>query len=163
MSDEAATADTPTVEQDAAPVPDPAAQPETDWKARAREWEKRAKANAVAAKRLEEIEASQKSEAEKLTEANASLKAEAESARVELLRFRVGTSYGLPAEAIERLKGADEDELKADAEKLSALFKVTPPVAGPATERLRPGNAGVPEDTPDSKTIAAKILERRYG
>lgn len=45
---------------------EPPAKPATDWKARSREWERRAKANAAAAKRLEEIEAANQTEAEKL-------------------------------------------------------------------------------------------------
>lgn len=40
---------------------------------------------------------------------------------LENLRLKVGTAAGLPADLIERLRGASEDELKADAEKLKAF------------------------------------------
>ena len=138
--------------------------PSTDWKAESRKWERQAKANAEAAKRLEEIEASSKSETEKLAESNAALKREAETARLELMRWKIGTAAQLPAEAIARLQGSDEDELTADAEKLAQLFTpATPPVAGPPAERLRPGTSGnPPEDAPDPKKLAASVLERRY-
>jgi hypothetical protein len=39
------------------PAPEPGAKPEPDWKAQARKWEERAKANAGAAKKLADIEA----------------------------------------------------------------------------------------------------------
>ena len=55
-------------------IPDPAQ--ETDWKAMSRKWEAQAKANAAAAKRLNELEESQKTEEQKRLEQVANLQAE---------------------------------------------------------------------------------------
>lgn len=106
-----------------APEPAEAAQPETDWKAKAREWEKRAKENSKAAQRLAEIEDAQKSDAEKASERIAALEAEAAQARADALRYRVGVAQGLPPEFISRLQGTTEEELVADAASLAELVK----------------------------------------
>lgn len=42
------------------------------------------------------------------------------------LRTQVALKYGIPYELAERLQGADEESLQADAEKLSALMKPKP-------------------------------------
>jgi thioesterase domain-containing protein len=63
------------------PGPDP--KPETDWKAEARKWEERAKANKDAAAKLAEIEAANQTEAEK-----AAARAEAAEKRAQELTDR---------------------------------------------------------------------------
>ena len=139
MSEEAAETapDTPTTE---------AAAPEVDWKAKSREWEKRAKANADAARRLAEIEESQKSEAQRAQEALAAAQSEAEKAKSEALRWRVGVAAGLPADAIGRLQGATEEELAADAQQLASLLAPQRPPGRPV-EQLQTTASG-PEPAP---------------
>jgi hypothetical protein len=79
---------------------------------------------------LEKFRDAQKTEAEKLAER--AQKAEAD--RANLLRRAVAAELGLPADLAERLRGDDEDELKADAEALKALLAPTPtPSNEPAT------------------------------
>ena len=91
------------------------------WKQKAREQEKRAKDNADAAKRLAEIEQSQKSEAEKTADRIKQLEAEAQTARQEALRFKVASKYGIDADRAELLlTGSDEDTMTRQAEALKA-------------------------------------------
>lgn len=71
-----------------------------------------AKANADAAKRLAEIEESQKSEAQKAADRIAALEREASEARSEALRARVSTETGVP---VDLLHGDDEDAIRAAA------------------------------------------------
>lgn len=84
------------------------------WKQKAREQEKRAKDNADAAKRLAEIEESQKTEAEKAADRIA--KAEAEVAGVpakvsEALRAHLVDLHGIEADDAELFLTATEPEL----------------------------------------------------
>lgn len=91
------------------------------WKAEARKWEAQAKANADAAKRLAEIEESQKSEAEKAADRIRQLEAETEAARREALRFKVATKHGIGDEDADLfLTGSDEETLTKQAERLAA-------------------------------------------
>lgn len=117
---EAAETEAPTAEQptDAQPKP---TETVDFWKAKARENEKRAKANADAAKRLAEIEDANKSEAEKAAERIRELEAEAEAARREALRFKVASKYGIGDEDADLfLTGSDEETLAKQAERLAA-------------------------------------------
>jgi hypothetical protein len=113
-----------------------------------RTWERRAKDNHDAAQRLPQIE-------QTLTETTQ--RAETAEQRVadlepENLRLRVALETGLPAELIDRLKGDNEDELKADAE---SLLKLVVPDGDPPARTPRPvpsqggdggGAAGLNED-----------------
>ncbi len=91
------------------------------WKQKAREQEKRAKENADAARRLAEIEESQKSEAEKAADRIRQLEQEADAARREALRFKVATKYGIGDEDADLfLTGSDEETLQKQAERLAA-------------------------------------------
>ncbi len=104
--------------------------PEVDWKARARDWEKRAKANADAATRLSELEESQKSETQKLADAKTAAEKDAADARSEALRWRVAAKHGISDEDAELfLSGTDEATLTKQAERL----------AGRAAERKTEG------------------------
>ena len=62
-------ADDTTTESTDQPTPDeaPEAKPEIDWKAKAREWETRAKANKTAADELAALKQAQMTEQERLT------------------------------------------------------------------------------------------------
>ena len=94
---------------------------ETDWKAEARKWEQRAKENKGAADELAQIRDAQKSDAERAAEALATAQAEAESARAELLRYRVAAQHGITdADDITLfLTGTDEDTLTKQATRLA--------------------------------------------
>lgn len=92
-----------------------------DWKAKAREWEKRAKENKSAADELAQIREAQKSEAEKAADALNVARAEAEQARAELLRYQVAAKHGITdADDISLfLTGTDEETLTKQATRLA--------------------------------------------
>ena len=101
------------------------------WKQKAREQEKRAKENADAAKRLADIEQSQKSEAEKAADRIKQLEDEASAARRDALRFKVASKHGISGEDADLfLTASDEETLTRQAERL----------AGRADERKKQGN-----------------------
>lgn len=77
----------------------------------------------------------------------------------ENLRIRIGAKHGLPEELIERLRGDNEDEILADAEKLLALVSPRRPPTAKPTERLRGG--GDPAQEPE-ETDVSKIGERMF-
>lgn len=94
--------------------------PDIDWKAKSREWERKAKANAGAAKRLAEIEEASKSETQKLADAKAAVEKERDAARTESMRLRVATKHGISTEDADLfLTGADEETLTRQAERLA--------------------------------------------
>lgn len=93
------------------------------WKALARENEKRAKANAEAAKKLQEIEDSKKSELEKLSEAQQVAERRAAEAEQRAMRLEVAAEKGLTPAQAKRLVGATREELEADADELLETFK----------------------------------------
>lgn len=106
-----------------APAAETAPAQETDWKAEARKWEERAKANRAASERLAEIEEASKTEAQKLAErAEAAEKALAE-ARADALRSRVIAKYGIPEDYHDFVVGDTEDDLEAKAEKVKKLIE----------------------------------------
>lgn len=92
------------------------------WKQKAREQEKRAKENAEARKRLDEIEAASKTEAEKSAERLAAETSRADAAEANLLRFQVAADKGIPAKAIKLLTGASREEIEASADEVLELI-----------------------------------------
>jgi hypothetical protein len=112
-------------------------QAEIDWKAKARDWEKRAKANAEAATKLAQLEESQKTEAQKLADRAAQAEKERDEARLDALRMKVGASKKLPADVIDLLKGDTEEELSAHADRLAEHFKASVRPSGSADQGAR--------------------------
>ena len=124
---------------------------EIDWKAKAREWEKRAKDNKSAADELAQIRESQKSDAEKAADALKTAQAEAESARAELLRYQIAAKHGITdADDIALfLTGADEETLTKQATRLADRAasdgKPRPPKPDPVQGRSGAGSASTAE------------------
>lgn len=83
-------------------------------------------------KRLQEFEDRDKTEAQKLAEAKTAAEREAATAKQELLRYRVAARKKLPAELANRLQGATEEEMEADADNLLQVFgqRATPSFDG---------------------------------
>lgn len=91
------------------------------WKAKAREQEKRAKENAEAAKRLSEIEESNKTEVQKAADRITSLEREVSTAKAEALRFKIAAKFNVTDEDADLfLTGTDEETLTKQAERLQA-------------------------------------------
>lgn len=120
MSEEITTPTTEEATTEA--VQEPQGSPETDWKAEARKWEARAKADHEAANQWREFETSQKSDVEKMADELARFKAEASEASTKLLKFEVASQKGIPAEALELLHGSTREELERAADKLLSLI-----------------------------------------
>ena len=105
------------------PAVEPGQEPqETDWKAEARKWEARAKENLasakqneIAARRLAEIEESQKTEAQKQQDALERAQRELADERSARERAEVAAAKGVPATL---LSGATREELEASAAAL---------------------------------------------
>lgn len=95
---------------------------ETDWKAEARKWESRAKenlksarANEDAAKRLADLEESQKTEAQKAQDRLEAAEKRAAELELKATRAEVAAAKGVPAEL---LSGSTQEELEAWADRL---------------------------------------------
>lgn len=127
------SAETAAVETTAAPAEDAAAEDTTEqkkptetvefWKSKAREQEKRAKENAAAAKRLADLEESQKSETQKLLERAEAAEGVAYALKaaeeIRDIKAKVSKQTGVPADV---LRGSDLDEIEAHAASLKALL-----------------------------------------
>jgi hypothetical protein len=128
---------------------------ETDWQAEARKWEKRskenlatAKANETAAKRLAELEESQKTEAQKAQERLDAAEKRAVELELKATRAEVAAAKGVP---VELLNGGTREELEASADAL-IQFKGAKP-NGPVI----PGQGTAP--AAGSKTTAELFAE----
>ena len=113
-----------------------------DWKAQARKWEARAKADKELADKYRQYEESQKTEYEKLQEELARFKAEAESATLAKTKLEVASEKQLPKEALDLLVGSSREELEAKAEALLSLIgKSVKPSIQPNPEQGKPANS----------------------
>jgi hypothetical protein len=132
------------------------------WKAKAREQEKRAKANAEAGKRLTEIEQSQKTEQEKITERLAAAERRAVDAERKVLAASVAAAKGVPASA---LIGEDEDALCRQADELIAWRDAATAKTNTPTVRrpVRSGTATGDEPNAGKERAAAALRSLRPG
>lgn len=97
------------------------------WKAKAREQETRAKANAEAALRLKDFEDRDKTEAQKLLERAEAAERRVAETETRALRLEVAAEKGLTPAQAKRLVGASRAELEADADELLETFKPADP------------------------------------
>jgi hypothetical protein len=160
---------------DPAPIPDPKVDEKpqgdtTDWKAEARKWEDRAKAdrakareNEDAAKRLKDLEDSDKTELQKATDAANAATKRADEAESRALRLEIAHEKGLTPAQAKRLVGGTREELEADADELVETFAPPAPDKTPSrskpTEALRPGASADKEPEPSGKEIAEEVLK----
>lgn len=110
----------------------PEAQPETKaepkpsetvdyWKQRARQNETQAKANADAAKRLQEIEDAQKTAEQKSAEQAAKVQRDLEAARSETLRYKAAATHRVSEDNFDLLGTGTEEEITARAQRVGSL------------------------------------------
>lgn len=123
---------------------EPQGKPEIDWKAEARKWEQRAKADHEAANNWREFELSQKSEYDKLADELSKYKSEASEASAKLLKLEVAAQKGVPTEALDLLPGSSREELEAAADKLLSLIaeQSKPNAPKPDLNQGKPAIAG---------------------
>jgi hypothetical protein len=105
---------------------------EPDWKAEATKWktlarkhESKVKELSPLAAKLKEIEDSQKSEIDKIKEREQALQVELQGYRVAEIRRAAASAAGLDSELAEFITAVDEEEAKAQAERLAERFKAT--------------------------------------
>lgn len=103
------------------PAPETPAQ-EIDWKAKARDWEKRAKENKTAAEELAQIKESQKTETQRLQDQLAEFQQKAETAERDRERLSIIAKHGIPADYHDLVQGADSEALEASAAKVKSLI-----------------------------------------
>jgi hypothetical protein len=125
-------------------VSEPQGSPEIDWKAEARKWETRAKADHEAANQWREFETSQKSEVEKMADELARFKAEASESSTKLLKFEVASQKGIPTDALDLLHGTTRQELESAADKLLSLIadQSKPNTPKPDLNQGKPSSGG---------------------
>ncbi|HET6916600.1 MAG TPA: hypothetical protein VFH56_10975 [Acidimicrobiales bacterium] len=143
---------------------------EIDWKAKAREWEKRAKDNFAQINELKPLadqfralEEASKSEAQRLADAAETAKREAEAARSDAIRYKVAATHGIDAEHFDLLGSGTEEEISARAEKIAALIaakaqaQATPtPLPTRPVEQMRPG--ATPGEAESAEDVLYKQL-----
>ncbi len=115
-----------------------------------------ARAAQAKAKKFDEAEAAQKSDLQKAQEEADQSKAELAAVQTELLRTRIASEKSLPSAFAQRLRGANAEEMQADADVLIAeLGKQYVPKAGsnPAST-----GAGVAGEAPDYEAMSPKEL-----
>lgn len=136
------------------PQDEPQGKPEIDWKAEARKWEQRAKADHDAANNWREFELSQKSEYDKLAEELSKYKSEASEASAKLLKLEVAAQKGVPTEALDLLPGSSREELEAAADKLLSLIADQSKPNAPKPD-LNQGKPAIAGSTPADQFAAA--------
>lgn len=147
-----------------APVeaPKPSQTETVDWKAKSREWERRAKENSEAARRLAEIEDAQKSEAQKSADALAKERARAEQAERRASALEIATEHQLSKDDAELLIGLpDEESMRRLAERLSAQAEQGQPPngqQGPARVGYGVDHSKTQSTPPPSKDDAARAF-----
>lgn len=140
------------------------------WKALSRKHEQRAKANEAAAKRVEELESSSKTETERLADQAKAAQKRAEDAEQRALRYEVALDKQVPANLMKFLSGESREDMEASADELLEAIK------GPATgatdggsgsgkpkERLKPGASNSEEPTESDPRKLAEAIGKTYG
>ena len=108
----------------------------TDWKAEARKWEKRAKENADAARRLSEIEGANKTAEQRIADLEKRVaEADAKDRRAALVS-KVAQATGVSPQIVSMLSANDEEGLTAQANSVAGMAKV------PTSNVVRTDNGG---------------------
>lgn len=147
-ADDAAVQDTAPVDANEASQEEPQADAEQDWKAHARTWERRAKADH---KQLEALTEAINGKDTTIEELRSQVAALEEQARRAKLIAAAASEYGVPADLIH---GDTEDEIKEIAQRLADWRSTT---ATPAVPALADSGAGVFPPRPSSLSLDEQI------
>ena len=154
------------------PLPDPAPEPKPTetvdfWKSKAREQEARAKSNADAAKRLQEIEDAAKSAEQRAADEAARAQQSAREATERADRAELGVEHSIGKDFLDLLGGGTREDMSARAQRLGPLLAAqreneqikaelaalrdgkTPPSQRP-TVNLQSGASPAPEQQDDA-------------
>ena len=102
-----------------------------EWKAHARKWEVRAKANSDAADELQKIKDANKSDLDKAKDEATQTAKERDDSRAETARLRAALDHGLSKEDLELLEDVPADQVEARAAKLAERIGNGMPPASP--------------------------------
>lgn len=129
----------------------PAQEDKTDWKAKARDWENKSKANKAAADELAALKAAQMSDAEKAAKAQKDLETEREALRNENIRYKAAITHGISDANLDLLGSGSEEEVMARAERLGLLEDAAAELAALKSQQTAANTPGpVPALTPGS-------------
>jgi uncharacterized small protein (DUF1192 family) len=132
-----------------------------------------ARANAEAAKRLSELEESQKTEQQKIADRAAAAERERDEARADGLRYKAAAKYGIGEDYFDLLGTGDEEQIAGRAERVGGLLteierlkaenealKAGKPVpnGGRPTEQLRPGATPTTPGSPTDNSYPSSWL-----
>jgi len=140
---------------------------EAKWRAMSRKHEAQAKTNAAAAKKLDEIEESNKTESQKLADKATVAEKRATDAEAKATRYEVAAELGIQAKHLKYLTGSTKEEIEESGKGIIDDFpetygqsdtdgKQTKPTR--PKERLRSGAA--PDEEPDEtdpRKLAASV------
>ena len=172
--DDAAESSGDAAENDQKPQPKPTETVEY-WKRRARDNEQRAKMNADAAKRLQDIEDRDKTEQQRAADALAKAQREAAEAQAETVRYKAAATHGITGDDIDLIGSGDEETVMARAERLGQLLAESRELAalreqtnhtrapsGRPVPNLRPGATPVDVDVkPSQMDEVAQLVAAR--
>jgi hypothetical protein len=142
------------------------------WKTQARKSEQRAKANADAAKRLQDIENANKTELQKALDAQVAAERERDEAMANHTRMMAAAANNLPVELIEHLGTGTEDEINERAELFASVIEGTAQAiaeqmlkdAGIDIAALQQGaNGGTPQLQPQQQGGSRPVESLRAG
>lgn len=146
MADTNTNTDQDTTAEAEAPKPSdvPARETETDWKAEARKWEARAKANTAAAKQLEALTAQASAKDADLEELRAKVKAFEHDRQVEAWKKTVADDLGVP---VSLLRGDSLEDITAHGKDIADALapKASGPVVKNAASAPDPGRSELDE------------------
>jgi hypothetical protein len=140
------------------------------WKSQARKHEQRAKANASAAQRLQQIEDANKTELQKALDAQAAAERERDEAMATHTRMMAAAANNLPVELIDSLGSGTEEEIGERAELFAQVIEETAQAiaeqmlkdAGIDTKALQGQNGGTPQQ-PQQQLGARPVESLRAG
>lgn len=105
---------------------EPAAEPQTDWKAMARKWEKQAKENKAAADELAKLKEASMTEQEIAAKRAEETAAELREAKRKLHIYEAAKTAGIDVNLLERMKGDTPEEIAANAEFIKSALGAAP-------------------------------------
>lgn len=117
------------------------------------------KATSEALAKVKAFEDAQKSETERLADQLQQYQTEAATAKAEALRLRVAAETGLPADLHEFLVGDDEEQVRAQAQKLMAATAAATDPRRPAPDPTQGAKQGAGKDQLTRADLAGKSPE----
>lgn len=126
---------------------------DVDWKAKSREWERRAKDNKAAADKLAELEEAQKTAEQRAAERLAEAERRAVEFEAKATRAEVAAASGIPADVLAGPEDSTAEAMGAFADKIKALL-----TAGSGQGNVVPGEGRNPTPQGGAEHQAVRSL-----